>query len=233
MSGGDLHLPVSGSSFAVHLFAFIERACWLLGGLLILLCVGAMWDASHGRRAAIEQFHRSVATISPPIDSALPIGTHLWSAARVSEYRRALALTAAPPVAVLRIQRVALEVPVFVDSRDLHLNRGAGLIAGMQPPGVGGNLGIAGHRDGFFRVLKDVRVRDQIEVQTRERLFIYRIVAIDVVGANDTSVLADTSDPTITLVTCYPFYFVGHAPQRFIVRGTLERASANSSLSVT
>ena len=124
------------------------------------------------------------------------------------------------PLAILRIPDLGLEVPVYATSSDLHLNRGAGLIEGMGLPDKGGNLGIAGHRDGFFRVLKDVAPGQKIEIETKNRLHVFRVVSTEVVDPTDLRPLADTADPTITLVTCYPFYFLGHAPQRFIVRGT-------------
>ena len=126
------------------------------------------------------------------------------------------------PLAILRIPDLGLEVPVYASASDLHLNRGAGLIEGMGLPDKGGNLGIAGHRDGFFRVLKDVVPGQRIEIETQKRKHSYRVVSTEVVDPTDLRVLADTLDPTVTLVTCFPFYFLGSAPQRFIVRGQYE-----------
>jgi sortase A len=85
-------------------------------------------------------------------------------------------------------------------------------------PGASGNSGIAGHRDGFFRGLKDVSPGDTIELDTLEEKQIYRIEQAWIVTPEDVSVLDPTPAQSITLVTCYPFYFVGSAPQRFIVR---------------
>jgi sortase A len=144
----------------------------------------------------------------------------LWSPERKQGYAASLALVTEPPVAILRIPELGLEVPVFATDSELNLNRGAGLIAGMGRPDTGGNVGIAGHRDGFFRVLKDARAGQHIEVQTRLRRHVYRIESTRVVDPVELEVLADTTLPTLTLVTCYPFYFLGSAPQRFIVRGT-------------
>jgi LPXTG-site transpeptidase (sortase) family protein len=95
-----------------------------------------------------------------------------------------------------------------------------GLVEGSGSPDKGGNAAIAGHRDGFFRVLMNVRQGEIIEVQTRLSVHRYRITAVDIVDQHDNRLLADTEEPTITLVTCYPFYFVGSAPKRFLVRGT-------------
>ena len=126
------------------------------------------------------------------------------------------------PIAILRIPDLGLEVPVYASASELYLNRGAGLIEGMGLPDKGGNLGIAGHRDGFFRVLKDVVPGQRIEIETQKRKHSYRVVSTEVVDPSELRVLADTLDPTVTLVTCYPFYFLGSAPQRFIVRGQYE-----------
>ena len=123
---------------------------------------------------------------------------------------------------MLRIPSLNLEVPVFEHDDELSLNRGAGLIAGMGLPDRGGNVGIAGHRDGYFRVLKDIKVGDLIEIRTRIKLHRYRVTSIDIVDETDNRRLADTELPAVTLVTCYPFYFLGNAPQRFIVAGSYE-----------
>jgi LPXTG-site transpeptidase (sortase) family protein len=122
------------------------------------------------------------------------------------------------PIALLRIGRVGLEVPVYADTTERNLNRGAGWVKGTAAPDDGGNIAIAAHRDGYFRVLKDVAVGDVLELEsiTQERL--YRVTEISIVEPGDTSSLSATETAAVTLVTCYPFYFVGHAPQRYIVR---------------
>jgi sortase A len=114
-----------------------------------------------------------------------------------------------------------LEVPVLDGIDDLTLNRGVGYIPGTAHLGEPGNIGIAGHRDGFFRILKDVGKGDEIELETPERIDIYQIKDIVIVDKNDVSVLQATSVPTLTLVTCYPFYFIGSAPKRYIVIASL------------
>jgi sortase A len=95
---------------------------------------------------------------------------------------------------------------------------GAGHVAGTPLPGDPGNSGIAGHRDTFFRGLKDVREDDEIQLQTATALTHYRVEWVKIVEPNDSAVLeSSTKDSTLTLVTCYPFYFVGPAPKRFVV----------------
>jgi sortase A len=124
-------------------------------------------------------------------------------------------------IAVLRIPRIALEVPVNAGTEAQVLARGAGLITGTAAPGTAGNVAIAAHRDSFFRGLKDLEIGDLVELDTQYSTWSYRVSALWVVDPDDVNVIADTSEPVLTLVTCYPFYFVGHAPQRFIVRATV------------
>jgi sortase A len=123
-----------------------------------------------------------------------------------------------PPLAVLRIPRVGVEAPVLEGTDDWTLNRGVGHIEDTAAPGVDGNVGIAGHRDGFFRPLKDITPGDLLEVETRAGVAQYHVDRVWIVNPDDVSVLDPTPSPSVTLVTCYPFYYVGSAPQRFIVR---------------
>jgi sortase A len=145
----------------------------------------------------------------------------LWSPQRIAAYAAARKAADAPE-ALLRIPRLALEVPVYGDTSDLNLDRGAGHIPGTAGLVEDGNIGIAAHRDGFFRKLKDVELDMDIFLEHGGRTLRYRIVEISLVTPEEAAVLAPTGRPSVTLVTCYPFYFVGSAPQRFIVRGELD-----------
>ena len=142
----------------------------------------------------------------------------LWDEKRIAAYKESLEATMDDPIGVLVIPKLALEVPVFDGTDDLVLNRGAGRIIGTARPGQAGNMGIAGHRDGFFRGLKDLQLGDRIELTTLNGKNTYIIDRFDIVDPDDVSVLEPRERPALTLVTCYPFYFVGHAPQRYIVR---------------
>ena len=142
----------------------------------------------------------------------------LWAPERVSAWRKALLEPAPASLAVLRIPKIRLEVPVLPGTDDRTLDHAVGHIEGTAQPGTEGNLGIAGHRDGFFRGLKDITTGDLIELDTLQGKDVYRVERTWVVNPEDVSVLDPTSTPALTLVTCYPFYFVGSAPSRFIVR---------------
>jgi sortase A len=118
----------------------------------------------------------------------------------------------------IAIPRLGLSVVVGegVDARTLR--RAAGHIPGTGLPGQPGNVGISGHRDTFFRPLQNIRQDDIITVTMVAGDFRYRVVSIWIVSPADVSVLETSADEVLTLVTCYPFYFVGAAPERFIVR---------------
>ena len=195
-----------------RLAILLQYGCLAVGAVLVSMVAFARLDGDAGRAAALESFATS---------AAQPDQT-LWSPERIRDYQASLKTVTDVPVAVLRVPELHLEVPVFATDTELHLNRGAGLIAGMGLPDTGGNVGIAGHRDGYFRVLKDIEPGQLIEVETASRTHRFRVVSTEIVDPRDVRVLADTLDPTLTLVTCYPFYFLGSAPQRFIVRGAYE-----------
>jgi sortase A len=118
----------------------------------------------------------------------------------------------------LDIPRLALSVAVLQGTRSRMLRLGAGHIENTPLPGEAGNSGIAGHRDTFFRALKDVRKDDEIQFQTATGQFHYEVDWVKVVAPDDQSVLAPSTEFALTLVTCYPFYFVGPAPKRYVVR---------------
>ena len=153
----------------------------------------------------------------------------LWAGKRVTAYKQALAAHMGAPLAVLSIPRLRLDVPVFEGTDDLTLNRGAGRIEGTARPGETGNIGIAAHRDGFFRGLKNIRPGDRIELAQLRRKFVYTVDNIAVVDPADVTVLRARSQPSLTLVTCYPFYFIGDAPQRYIVQASLANPEQASS----
>jgi sortase A len=120
---------------------------------------------------------------------------------------------------------LGIEAPVLAGTSAAAMNRGVGHIEGSALPGELGNVGIAGHRDGFFRALKDVKVGEVVELERQTSAGMkrdeYKVERISVVQPTDVTVLAATSNATLTLVTCYPFYFVGTAPQRFVVQAKL------------
>ena len=134
---------------------------------------------------------------------------------------------------MLRIPKLRLEVPILPGTDDRTLDRAVGHIEDTAAPGADGNSGIAGHRDGFFRGLKDIAPGDVIELDTLDGKQIYRVERTWVVDPEDVSVLDPTPSRALTLVTCYPFYYVGPAPQRFIVRAVQVPATNRAAASVS
>jgi sortase A len=117
----------------------------------------------------------------------------------------------------LEVPRVHLSVIVMEGDDDATLKNAVGHLPDTPLPWDNGNSAFAGHRDTFLRPLKDVRAGDEIRLTSVHGTFVYRVRETRVVDPGDIEVLAPTSQPELTLVTCYPFYYVGNAPRRFIV----------------
>ena len=180
-------------------------------------------------RSAIERFqakmHSSNSTLAIDPVSGSPVDFRLWAPGRVTAYKESLTEKKDLPLALLRIPSIHLEVPIFDATDELTLNRGIGRIEGTARIGQAGNIGLAGHRDGFFRGLKDIHIGESVELVLPHETEQYVIDRTEIVTPDDTQVLAQTSTPKLTLVTCFPFYYVGSAPKRFIVTASLKNSS--------
>ncbi len=130
--------------------------------------------------------------------------------------------TAGSVMGRIEIPRLGVSTVVRAGSDARTLQLAVGHIPGTALPGEPGNVGLAGHRDTFFRRLADVRTDDEIRLVTPDGTFVYRVERTNVVDPADVWVLDPTTRPVLTLVTCYPFSYVGSAPQRFIVRAAME-----------
>jgi sortase A len=139
---------------------------------------------------------------------------------------RLMPATAAGLIGRLDISRLGLSVIVIEGVRAATLRRAVGHIPGTALPGQPGNVAISGHRDTFFRPLRNIRRDDMVTLTTLLGEFRYRVVSTSIVRPDNIAVLAPTENQILTLVTCYPFYFVGPAPSRFIVRA--ERIAGTS-----
>jgi sortase A len=211
----------------MKIVSWTQRLLLILGLLLIMICVAAYVHRKIFSQAQLERFD-SLQVQTPAkkadalvIDSNFAVDFRLWSAKRIAEYKDSLAHHVAPPLAVLHISKFELRVPVLEGTDELTLNRGVGHIAGTARPDEDGNIGIAGHRDGFFRVLKDISPGDTIELQTTRATDHYIVDQIVLVRPDDVSILQPRPVRSVTLVTCYPFYFIGSAPQRYIVHASI------------
>ena len=181
----------------------------------------------------VEASSREVAVTAPGAGASLEAtvaapNLELWAAKRIRDYEESLRVEADSPLAVMTIGKLGIQVPVYDGTDEFVLNRGVGRIEGTAGVGASGNLGIAGHRDSFFRGLKDIAIGDSIDLLTLGGNEAYSVSSIEIVDPSDVWVLAPTEEKTITLVTCYPFYYVGHAPKRYIVKATAEHSLAKN-----
>jgi len=203
--------------------SWFEAALLITGIVLLAVFAAALVDRVLTSEALLEAFPgaSSSASSTPPMGRA---------AEDLS--LRSGGSAAGMPLAVLRIPSIHLEVPVLDGTDALTLNHSAGRIAGTALPGQTGNIGIAAHRDGFFRNLGKLRIGDPIELETRNGIQTYIVERTQIVMPNDVSVLDPRPAPSLTLVTCYPFHYLGHAPRRYIVTAWLAQAAAEVHPSV-
>ena len=192
----------------------IEAVLWLFGLVCVSVYSFTKIRATHAQSAAISNLEaqwRQEATVEPD--------QSLWSPQRVAKHEQTRSESdALSPLALLTIPSVGIRVAMFEGTSDRVLNLGVGRVAGTGGVGVPGNLAVAGHRDGFFRGLKDIAVGDDISIRYSSGVIYYKVTELLIVEPDAVHVLEPTDETVLTLVTCYPFYFVGHAPQRFIVR---------------
>lgn len=190
-----------------NLFSFL----FLTGGALLLYIGGRdLIESQLGQRDAQHEFEESA-----PSDHPSPFPSTLHA-------RRAPYPKLGEAFARLEIPRLGADLYVVEGDGSRQLRLGPGHIQGTALPGGRGNCIIAGHRDTHFRVLKDIRSGDEIVLQTRWGEYRYRVQQTRVVSPRDTVPLRPTRDSELHLVTCYPFYYVGSAPKRFIVQARLE-----------
>jgi sortase A len=183
--------------------AWIQRALFAAAILMLGYCGFVLADAwifqrEESRELTQSRFKRQ--TPAPPESAAIAAAVVKGLVGRIE------------------VTRLGLSVVVMEGTSAHTLRRAAGHIEGTALPGEQGNVGISGHRDTLFRPLKDIRQDDIIMVTTLAGEYRYRVVSMKVVTPENTAVLNSDGRDILTLVTCYPFYFVGPAPDRFIVR---------------
>lgn len=217
----------------------VDRIRWierLLGaaGILFLGVYGLVFlDGSIQSRVALKDF-TAESNASDPAMPALPSSVRTASESapgiprmpgislRVIESKSPLHRDSA--IAELQVPRIGLDVPVFGNTSRKSLNRGAGWIAGTATPSDrAGTVGIAGHRDRFFRSLKKITRGDDIVLTTHGQVQRFIVDQIAVVTPKNTSLLRDRERRSLALVTCYPFSYIGPAPKRFVVHAHLKQ----------
>jgi sortase A len=150
-----------------------------------------------------------------------------------SAKRNLRALPAGLIIGKVQIPRVGLSAVVVQGDSQEILSRAVGHVPGTALPGQSGNVVIAGHRDSFFRSLRKVHAGDRIVLKTPAAFFDYEVESTSVVAPTDLSAIQDSRQPQLTLITCYPFSWIGSAPNRFIVRARQIDFSPSSARSIS
>ena len=188
-----------------------HRALFVCAILLLGYCGFALADSWVFQRRENRDLDRQLRGERVATDSTLP--------SEPSASRKGVPGAAAHGlIGRIEIPRLLLSVVVVEGIGRTTLRRVVGHIPGTALPGQPGNVGLAGHRDTLFRPLKDLRVNDEIQFTTPRGDFRYEVESLRIVDPDDTGVLAASGENVLTLVTCYPFYYVGPAPKRWIVR---------------
>lgn len=188
-----------GLGVGVGLVVRLERALAWLAALLLGVALWMMGDAAWYQRQA----NAELLAPSPGADVATPLP---------------VAVTEGTPLGWLRLPRLALEVVVAEGLSDAVLRRAVGRVPGGARLGERGNLVLAGHRDTFFRPLESVRAGDLVVLEDRSRRLLYRVEWAAVVEPSQVDVAGPSAYDALTLITCFPFGYVGPAPYRFVVR---------------
>jgi sortase A len=192
-----------------------ERTLLVAGVALGAWCAATLIEARFGQKMPVPPVPHQYVQVPSDLpgdagDAARPTGTSGTPAPARGTW-----------LARLEMPTLQLEATVLEGSDDATLNRGAGHIEDTAFPvdiAARSNIGIAGHRDTIFRPLRKVHTGDPLTLTTARGTYSYRVVKTTIVGPDDVYVLDPTTRPTVTLVTCYPFEFIGHAPRRFIVQ---------------
>jgi sortase A len=185
-----------------RLLRLLETLCLLAGGGLLIASLGSLAQSEIRSARALE--------VVPEMRS--------WSDGARARYRAAAEQQPGTVLALLHAPDVDLTVPVYASYSELNLDRGAAIIDGMAYPQELGHIGIAGHRDGYFRALRDLRLGATLSLETPDGAQRYVVDDLRVVDPTEIAWLQETESPRLTLVTCYPFHYVGDAPQRYLVR---------------
>ena len=202
-----------------RILSILEKTLAIAGTLSLAVFGAHLALAEYERTSEIEKFEETFQVSLKELPN--PDQT-LWSEKRVQAFEDSLSEDVGDVIGLFAIPRLGIEVPIYDGTTESQLSRGVGLIEGTSLPSEVGFAGLAGHRDGYFRKLKDIKVGDTMVFVSPERRITYSVQETLIVDPDAVEVLEPDGRPGITLVTCYPFYFVGSAPQRFIVRAELQ-----------
>lgn len=205
----------------------LEAALWIAGFCALFYCIFSVGGAVITQRRLAQSFERSLsdegkAASSRRADRPVILGeAEPTVAGPTGEKRVFVASKETQPLGLLNIPRVGVSAIVLEGAGSGTLRVGLGHIPGTSRPGQPGNIAIAGHRDTFFRPLRGIQAGDEIVVESVARDFHYRVSSTEIVEPSDVDELRSHGRNELTLVTCYPFSYIGAAPKRFIVHANL------------
>jgi sortase A len=209
------------------IWKWLERALMLCGLGLIAIVGLARLESALSSRAALKSFadlnSSTSSSIRETAEGSDVSGVSSTSGVEASGrvHKENVSSKSGVSMAVLEIPNIHLAVPVLNGADASTLSHAVGCIHGTARPGEQGNIGMAGHRDSFFRGLKDLEIGDSIELKTGRATDTYVVDKIQIVSPDNVGVLRPRPHRSLTLVTCFPFYYIGSGPERYAVMASL------------
>ena len=208
------------SSRRIHLrciLTWLERALWTAGCCALVYYVFTSIDASLTQRQLAQSFEESRTHVGVPVQATLNNST--------AEVNKAPAPAGSGLVGRLEIPKLGVSSVILEGAGSQTLRVGLGHVPGTPLPGQPGNVVIAGHRDTFFRPLRNIEIGDEVSVDTTAHTYYYHVHSFEIVDPHNVSALRFHNKEELTLITCYPFSYAGPAPKRFVVHAEPVRAA--------
>ncbi|MBG9550462.1 class D sortase [Bacillus firmus] len=198
----------------------MKRKLTLKGVIGLAFILGGVWLAASNLMPYLND-HKTSAHIAPPSSN---VKTEVKAAQKTEPHNLYnVRPKMGEEMGVLSIPKISADLPIFHGTNEDELEKGVGHYAGSVLPGEEDNSVLSGHRDTVFRKLGEVEIGDLLVVNTSAGEFTYKVRKIRIVDADDRTVIVPKPRATLTVTTCYPFNFIGDAPQRYILIGDLVR----------
>jgi sortase A len=207
-------VPLIAAQRAAPILRYVRWTFLAVGVVTLGTVAYSLLDAKVFQVYENWRLNNAAAVSLPSSSRSMPLPVSLTK----QDQTRRSTVTAGEMLGRIEIPRIGVNAIVVEGTSAHDLRRAAGHVAGTALPGEEGNVAIAAHRDTFFRELRRIQPQDDITLTTLNGVFHYRVDFAKVVGVDDVDVLRDSNEELLTLVTCYPFYYVGPAPERFVVR---------------
>jgi len=208
---GWLKRPIAPPA-EMKLLRSLERVLWALAAILLSFCGLAYARAAMHQSHQLAQLNSARARFHAGPGAGSAKTAFFWNTAAADQLWEETA-----PLGILEIPRLQISAVAEEGINNDTLELSVGHVPKSAYPGQSGNAAFAAHRDTYFKNLEAIQTGDKIVFKSLQRDYNYQVTSIQIVDANATSVLNDTPQSTITLVTCYPFHYIGSAPKRFVV----------------